>query len=488
MRSLQWKLTYSYFLITVVIAAAAVFLPEIYVDAKQHSLSKLRVWIGSTLVRDLETILGTDDLNAERDSLVEILAKIDRSPLADSVSPPAVQIESLSIVDPSRVELATWPADIALLGPLPNHAQDDIDDALSGHDTIGSEVSGRDLIVVGSIYAPSERRIVGAILVTARWRPTLPAITRSAIRIATRPSALLFAAALVIGGTAFGWFVSRPIGRRVRRMSAVADTWGSGDLSASVESAEHDELGKLGDDLDAMAAHLRDLMAERSNLAAEQERSSLARDLHDTVKQHLFAANMQLSTVSKLMQSDPESAEAALRQASELYRKATEDLSAILVGDADLTTGKGGYAAAIERLVADWSKRTRIPSRTSTSNCELSATAQVELHRILQEALANIERHANASRVVVSLLQSQSSVELTVEDDGVGFDPSSCRPGLGLRSMRARVAKLGGVLAVERPIENRGTVVRVVVEHTGATANCSNEEAESNSAPSVSHG
>ena len=467
MKSLQRKLTYSYFLVTVVIAAVAVCVPEIYLNARENELMKLRIWLGTTLVPELETALGPAGLESDSFKLHGVLAGIDRAPFTVDDVPSSIQIQTLSFVSPQRTELVTWPARTEVLDSLPLFAQDDVDDALSGADPIGSEMSGNEFIVMGSIYAPESRRIVGAILVTADWHATLPAVTRAATQIASRPSMLLFIMALVIGGTVFGWLVSRPISRRVRTMSDVAGTWGSGDLSASVESSEPDELGKLGDDLDAMAAHLSELMAERSNLAAEQERNSLARDLHDTVKQHLFAANLQLSTVVKLLDSDPAAARNALSQAGDLYRKATEDLSAILVGDSDLTTGKGGYPAAIERLVGDWSKRTRIPCDVSTSECELTASAQVELHRVLQEALANIERHAQASSARVSLLQGEDSIELTIEDNGIGFDPESCRAGLGLRSMSARVSKLGGELSVLPATDDGGTRVNVRVPIDG---------------------
>ncbi len=188
------------------------------------------------------------------------------------------------------------------------------------------------------------------------------------------------------------------------------------------------------------------------------ERRRIARDLHDVVLQDLAAAlqGMQAAQVESAG-SGLEGEITALRRAVGSLRNAIYDLR--LEKDQP-------FVRSVESLVE--LNRQLTPERAITLTVadgfppELPPAADVELLRILQEALANARRHSDARRVEVTLSASRRLVRAEVSDDGLGFDPGSVREGVGLAGMRERASALGGRLKTESA-QGRGTSVRVEV-------------------------
>jgi signal transduction histidine kinase len=140
------------------------------------------------------------------------------------------------------------------------------------------------------------------------------------------------------------------------------------------------------------------------------------------------------------------------------------------LSDLRRTRPKGeGFLAALEELLAEFGRRNRIEARLSTENGSgricFPPLMEVQLERVIQEALTNVSRHARASEVRVSVAQEGEGWRITVADDGVGFDPGQAETdaeGYGLQTMRERVEALKGEFAIEsRPGE--GTRIRVFV-------------------------
>src|SRR5579863_8865301 len=107
-----------------------------------------------------------------------------------------------------------------------------------------------------------------------------------------------------IAGTVFGYLTARGITRRLKRLSAAADRWGNGDFSALTHDTSEDELGQMSRQLNGMARQLQNLLQTRQKLATLEERNRLARDLHDSVKQQIFAVVMQLRVTKVLLKRD----------------------------------------------------------------------------------------------------------------------------------------------------------------------------------------
>ena len=216
---------------------------------------------------------------------------------------------------------------------------------------------------------------------------------------------------------------------------------------------------------------------ERSReLSVMQERSRLARDLHDAVTQKLFSIRAHARAAAVLAAREPADADrikAEIEVVGELGAEAHAELRAIIDGLAPPDLEAAGLAESVRRY-ADLAGRAHGVPVAFSAAClpPLSEQAETALYRVAQEALNNALRHAGASGVKVTLATTARSrtrrqVVLEVSDDGHGFEGGSGGTGrapsggLGLASMRERAASAGGKLAIRSTPE--GTTVRMTV-------------------------
>jgi signal transduction histidine kinase len=261
---------------------------------------------------------------------------------------------------------------------------------------------------------------------------------------------------LAIGiGTLSGVLLSRSLTRRLRRITRAADAWSRGELGVAVRDRSHDEIGQLARRLNRMAEQLQTLLATREQLAVIEERNRLARELHDSVKQHVFANALLVRSARKLFARDPAQAERHLAEAEELAGQTQQELTDLIRALRPAALADKGLAAVLREYTGDWSRRTGIAVDLRVQG-EHATPLDVEeaLLRVAQEALANVARHSGAQAVEVRLAwEGQPEADrvcLTVRDDGRGFDPAQAEgKGLGLASMRERVAALGGTLRID---------------------------------------
>jgi PAS domain S-box-containing protein len=198
----------------------------------------------------------------------------------------------------------------------------------------------------------------------------------------------------------------------------------------------------------------------------EEERSRIARDMHDQLGQQLTALRLKIATIAEDSSLGPALAreieglqESAARLDSEVGFLAWELRPAALD---DL-----GFVAAIRNFVAEWSRHYQIPAELHAGNVEgkrLTPEVETNLYRITQEALNNIYKHAEANNVNVVVERRKDEMLLIIEDDGKGFEPADNRPGkesgsgLGLVGMRERAAIVGGTLEIESAPGNGTTI------------------------------
>lgn len=252
---------------------------------------------------------------------------------------------------------------------------------------------------------------------------------------------------LVLLGTAVGLVVGALSARRLlaglRPLTSASDAWARGELDVVASVPPGDELAVLADRLNQMAGQLRAVVGLRQELAAREERDRLARDLHDTVKQHLFAAAMQLGAAKAHLQRQPERAEACLTEAAELVGTSQRELVSLLQELRPRSLG-GPWPEPLRQEVDAWSARTGIAADVRLDAGPLPASTAEALLRILQEALTNVARHSGASRVRVWLGSTGPGRHaLVVEDDGRGL-PAERHGGMGLDIMRERAEALPG--------------------------------------------
>jgi two-component system, NarL family, sensor histidine kinase UhpB len=212
---------------------------------------------------------------------------------------------------------------------------------------------------------------------------------------------------------------------------------------------------------------MRRLEAERRRAgsaalqAQEQERTRVARDLHDEVNQSLTGLLLRLEAARE---AAPPELEAELAETKALANQAMRELLSLARQLRPTALDDLGLAAAIAGQVERLGHgEIQAAIATEGDFSDLGDDAQLVVYRVAQEALSNAARHSGANRVEVRLRRlGNSGVELTVADDGRGFAFDESEGGLGIAGMRERALLIGGELTIEsRP--SRGTTVRLTV-------------------------
>jgi len=211
-------------------------------------------------------------------------------------------------------------------------------------------------------------------------------------------------------------------------------------------------------------------LTQRIVVMQEEERSRVARELHDGISQLLVSIKFQFELAEHKLQSGEGEPLRDLRKGLENLggaiaevRRISHDLRPTLLDDL-------GLAIALEQLLADFGTRTglMVGVRIEPVDRPLPENAALTLFRIAQEALTNIERHARASQVDVSLNEEGDVLRLIISDNGIGFnaDGSSHRRqhGIGLRNMRERIEYLGGTFRIESQPGNTTLIVKLPME------------------------
>lgn len=202
------------------------------------------------------------------------------------------------------------------------------------------------------------------------------------------------------------------------------------------------------------------LRVQSAQTATISERNRLARDLHDAVSQTLFSAGLIADVLPKLWERNPETARHKLAELSLLTHGALAEMRTLLLElrpdsfmDADL-------GELCRHLTNALTGRTRIPvSLTLDGLCNPPPNVKVVFYRVLQEALNNIAKHAEASRVEVHLAAKKGQIQVAVSDNGRGFDFATLSPeNLGLKIMRERAESIYAKLEIES-FRNAGTRV-----------------------------
>ncbi|HEX7247722.1 MAG TPA: sensor histidine kinase, partial [Actinomycetota bacterium] len=189
--------------------------------------------------------------------------------------------------------------------------------------------------------------------------------------------------------------------------------------------------------------------------AADAERRRIERDIHDGAQQQLVAIGVKAGLARMLITKDPDQAVAMIDELRADAQDALDSLREMTRGACPPILADEGLAAAL----ALKAKRSPVPVTIEADDIGRMTTAiEVAAYFCCLEAMQNAGKYASAERVVVSVRRRPDELALSVTDDGVGFDPSTARRGVGLRSMAERAESLGGSLEL-RSTPGRGTVV-----------------------------
>jgi len=200
----------------------------------------------------------------------------------------------------------------------------------------------------------------------------------------------------------------------------------------------------------------------RMNEVLEEETKRIAYAVHDEAGQLLVAVHLALADVAHEAPDSRwriENINELLKKVEVQLRQFSHELRPTILDDL-------GLVPAIRFLAGAVSKRSNLPIRVSAEIPErLSSSAEVAVYRVVQEALTNAVKHAQARSVSVEILEQDSTVHCIIQDDGVGFSPESVnqkgeRKGLGLLAMQERLNAIGGIIQFEAA-PMRGTTIRL---------------------------
>jgi len=332
-----------------------------------------------------------------------------------------------------------------------------------------SRAGGRGGIRLAALRVPLAAKLVGANLgvvavLTAAWVAS-GAVMNADVLLAIVAVLVLHLVVIAIA--------IRPI----QDLEEVASRVWSGDFGARVEQSAvaDDQVLRVGamfnlllDGLAADRARMRALAAEVIEVG-DRERAALARELHDSTAQRLAALLLQVSAAARDAK-DPELA-ARLSEIRDAAEDVTEEVRLLSHTVHPRVLDDLGLVPALRKLARDSSTGTGVDVdvEADSDGADIPHPVAAVLYRVAQEAVRNAVRHAAPRRVRVVLHCANGTATLDVLDDGKGFDLKEAeqrRPGMGLLSMRERVALVDGDLAI-RTAPGDGTAISATVPTVG---------------------
>jgi signal transduction histidine kinase len=281
---------------------------------------------------------------------------------------------------------------------------------------------------------------------------------------------LIVLAAAVPAGLAFGLLSTRRLTRRLKRLAVLTLEVADGDFGRRVRVSGRDEVSSLEENFNRMAGQLQASLdanrrfAEAS--ARHEERSRIARELHDAISQELFS----LSVLAGGLRRSLPAGSPVLPEVETMERTAggaMREMRSLLLALRPVALEEADLASAIEGVCHAYSDRLGIAvlaefELADAGSGGLPPAVEHAVLRVTQEAVANAARHADPSQVTVLLHADRSHAWLEVTDDGRGFDLAAApgdAGGLGLHTMRDRVTELDGRLTIDSA-PGEGTKVR----------------------------
>jgi signal transduction histidine kinase len=223
-------------------------------------------------------------------------------------------------------------------------------------------------------------------------------------------------------------------------------------LSAAVMEARRSR-GRAEDllgDLESAHAELRRYAERVRELTLSEERTRIAREIHDSVGHHLTAVKLQTEAALKTAEKRPDMAREQMERARDLAARAFEEVHRSVRALKPLSTGERSGVGALRALVRSFEGTgLDVSFRVEGEERELAEEAELTLYRALRESLTNAARHSGARLVHASLVYENEVVKLAVADDGRGATKEATMGGFGLSALKDEVEALGGAFAAE---------------------------------------
>jgi signal transduction histidine kinase len=273
-------------------------------------------------------------------------------------------------------------------------------------------------------------------------------------------------------GALFGLLTTRGMVKRLRRLAGSTSTVAEGDFSRRLVPGSSDELGRLEHNFNEMSARLASALDRERGLANQSarqaERSRISRELHDSISQDLFSISLLAAGLEKAL-PDRSPLRREVRALVETSEATNREMRALLLELRPATLDEKGLVPALEELASNYSSRLGIKVDTDLEAVRMAPATELAALRIAQEGLANAVKHAQATSIKLGLHSRNGHADITVADDGKGFDPDAggAVEGFGLRLMRERVEELGGSMSIDSG-PGKGTVISASIPRATA--------------------
>ncbi|WP_419874401.1 histidine kinase [Candidatus Pristimantibacillus sp. PTI5] len=313
--------------------------------------------------------------------------------------------------------------------------------------------------------------VVSLVLGAVTWIGLADEMGKTEVRLGAASVFLLVSAA-------FGYWAAQRIGRRIDTLHLSLKQAANGNYGIRITESGHNSFIEVYREFNELAEQMEEklkwlqmrgeeyVMTESaSNEAAVlEERKRLARDLHDTVSQQLFAIHMCASSLPKLQLVDRERADSVLEQLVNMSNLAQKQMRNFIAQLRPMELEGRTLYEALDKWFPDYCNQNKLQGELEWRLKErLSEAKEHQLFLIAQEAMANIVKHAGASGCTLTLADTERQVIMILQDDGIGFKPDEVKRGsYGLSTMQERAQKLGGAAEIwSKP--GGGTRVKVTM-------------------------
>ncbi|MGB9629973.1 MAG: ATP-binding protein, partial [Thermodesulfobacteriota bacterium] len=301
------------------------------------------------------------------------------------------------------------------------------------------------------------------------------------LRAEIRENILLLLFAIGISTFTIGIAMNQLIIKKLQHFVEAASLLGRGDFRRMISFRSDDEIKRLADSFNLMAKTLMDKMKlERRYLsqiieAQENERKRISRELHDEIGQALTAIKFNLDMIDKDLPQTLSNLRGRLGETKTLSNQTLSAMRRLSMDLRPTMLDDFGLIPTLRWYIQNFSNRLNIFSHFEARDIEEKLPSQIEtaLYRIIQEALNNVAKHSEASRVEISIEKRDSVIHAYITDNGKGFDlekvlqPESPERGFGLIGMKERVSLLGGKIDIQSKL-GMGTQIHIEIPYQNA--------------------
>lgn len=293
---------------------------------------------------------------------------------------------------------------------------------------------------------------------------------------------ILYAIISVLVSIYAGFKSSGTLKERIDYLSVLITQFINGNYESRIHFKEDDELTRIGNGLNTFGEKLQNQTKSMQRMAEEkadfaktayksaviEERQRLARDLHDSVSQQLFALTMMAEASNQLMDNNPETAKDHLRDVIDAGHTAQAEMRALLLHLRPVYLSGDSLAKGLEKLLMELQTKCAIVFHVELEeHMALKETTEDHVFRIIQEALANILRHSQATEVHLQIITRGNDLFIHIRDNGIGFELDKhldSNVSYGMKTMRERSEELGGTFNVRSNLKE-GTYIDIRIPY-----------------------